>query len=120
MAHLDPERPQQIRRSDARQLQKLRRVVGATGEDHFFVGSHFGRSAALAAFDVAHADRAFAVEQDSCRMRVGPDMDIRPLHRWMEKRGRRADAQAILNRALGVGYALLYGAVVVGVAWNAE
>src|SRR5258708_22441323 len=55
VAHLDAERAQQIRRSDARQLQELRGVVGAAGEDHFLVGAHFGRSAALAAlaaFDV--------------------------------------------------------------------
>src|SRR6202022_2708788 len=118
--HLDAERPQQIRRSDARQLQELRRVVGAAGEDHFLVGAHFGRSAALAALDVSHADRALALEHDSRRMRVRPHMDIRPFHRGTQKGGRRADAQAILNRALGVGYALLYGAVVIRVARNAE
>src|SRR5260370_3371279 len=53
-------------------------------------------------------------------MRMRSHMDIRPFHRRMQKGGRRADAQAILNRALGVGYALLYRAVVVGVARNAE
>src|SRR6266403_3900259 len=53
-------------------------------------------------------------------MRMRPHMDIRPFHRRTQKGGRRADAQAILNRALGVGYALLDRTVVIRVARNAE
>src|SRR5260370_24124659 len=120
MAHLDAERAQQIRGPYARQLQELRRVVGAAGEDHFLAGAHLGRGAALAAPGVAHADRTLALEHDFGRMRMRPHMDIRTFHRWTQKGGRRADAQAIVNRALGVGYALLDGAVVIGVARNAQ
>ena len=49
-----------------------------------------------------------------------PHMDIPPLHRGVQKGGRRADAQAVLDGALGVGDALLDRAVVIGVARNAE
>ena len=51
---------------------------------------------------------------------MGPHMDIGTFPRRMQKRGRRADAQAVLDGALGVGNALLDRAVVVGVARNAE
>src|SRR6266849_8706599 len=120
MPHLDAERGQQVRRPYARQLQELRRVVGAAGEDHFLGRAYFGWNTALAAFDVADADRALALEQNLGRMRMRPHMDIRPLHRRMQKGGRSTDAQAVLNGALGVGYALLDRAVVIGVARNAE
>ena len=53
-------------------------------------------------------------------MRVGLHMDIRPLARRMQERGRRTDAPAVLDGALGVGYALLDRAVVVGVFRDAE
>ena len=47
-------------------------------------------------------------------------MDIGPFHRRMQKGGRRTDAQAILNGALGVGDAFLDRAVVIGVARNPQ
>ena len=53
-------------------------------------------------------------------MRMGPHLDIGAFPRRMQKRGRRADTQAILDGALGVGNALLDRAIVVGVARNAE
>src|SRR5207247_369945 len=120
VAHLDAERPQQFRRTDARQLQELRRVVGAAGKDHFLVGAQLGHSTAPSTLDIAHADRTLALEQDFGRMRMCPHMNVRPFNRGPQKGGRRADAQAILNRTLGVGHALLYRAVVIGVARNAE
>src|SRR5258705_3585051 len=120
MAYLDAERPQQFRRSDTRQLQELRRVVGAAGKDQLLVGAHFGRTAAASALDIAHADRTLALEQDFGRMRMRPHLDIRPFHRGPQKGGRRADPQAVLDRALSVGHALLNRAVVIGVARNAE
>jgi hypothetical protein len=54
------------------------------------------------------------------RMRVRAHMDVRPFPRRVQERGRRADAQAVLDGALGVGDALLDRAVVIGVAGNAE
>ena len=118
--HLDAERAQQIRGAYARQLQQLRRVVGAARQDHFLVGAHLHRRAALAALDVTDADGALAVEDDAGRMRSGADVDIRPLHRRIEKGGRRTDAQAVLDRALRVGDAFLDRAVVIVVAGNPE
>ena len=47
-------------------------------------------------------------------------MDIPPLPRRVQEGGRRADAQAVSDRALRVGYAFLDRAVVIGVARNAE
>ena len=120
VAHLDAERAKQFRGADTRQLQQLRRIVGAAGEDHFLRRAHFDRRAALAAPDVAHADRALALEDDVGRMGVGADMDVRPLHRGAQERGRRADAQAVLDRALGVGHAFLDRAVIIVVARDAE
>ncbi len=120
VAHLDAKRSQQFRRSDARQLQELRRIIRAAGKNHFLVGAHFGGTAAPAALDIAHADRALAVEDNFGRMRKRPHMNIRPSHRGTQKRGRRADPQTVFNRALGVGHALLYRAVVIRVARNAE
>src|SRR5436305_2091657 len=118
VTHLDAERAQQVRRSYSGQLQKLRRVVGAAGENHFLVGAHFGRRAALPALDVAHADRALAVEDDLGRVRMRAYMHIRPFARGMQKRSRGADAPAVLNGTLGVGNAFLDRAVVIGVAGN--
>ncbi len=115
-----PSECQEIRRPYARQLQELRGVVGAAGEDHLLGRAHFDRRAALPALDVTHADRTLAFEDDAGRMRMGPHMDVRPLARRMQERGRRTDAQAVLDGALGVGHALLDRAVVVGVARDAE
>src|SRR5260370_29857600 len=53
-------------------------------------------------------------------MRMCPHMDIRPFHRRVQKGGGSSDPQAILDRTLGVGYAFLERAVVIGVARNAE
>src|SRR3954464_3295171 len=120
VTHLDAELAQKLGRSDPGQLQQLRRVVGAAGQYYFLVGADFGNGATLAAFDVAHADRALAVEDDLGRMRMGAHMDIRPFARGMQKRSRGADAAAVLNGTLRVGDAFLDRAVVVGVARNAE
>src|SRR5260370_35398716 len=51
---------------------------------------------------------------------MGVHMDIRPLPRRMQERGRGTDAQAVFNGALGVRDALLDRAVVIGVSGNAE
>src|SRR6266481_2369023 len=47
-------------------------------------------------------------------------MHVRPLPRRMQEGGRGTDAQAVPDGALGVGDALLDGAVVIGVARDAE
>src|SRR6202012_5030403 len=99
MAHLDAERAQQVRRTYARQLKELRRVVTAAGQDHFLSPADLDLRAAAAALDVAHADRALAFKDDVGGVGMGPDMAVRAFARRMQERGRRADAQALLDRA---------------------
>src|SRR5438128_5803593 len=53
-------------------------------------------------------------------MGMGPHVDIAALLRRMQERFRRAHAQAALDGALAVGYALLDRAVVIGILGNAE
>src|SRR5439155_24610976 len=117
---LDAVRLQQFRRTDAGQLQHLRRVVGAAGQNDFLAGAHLDRSAALATFEITHADRALALEDEAGDMRMRAHIDIAPLARRMQERLRGAHAQAILDGALAVGHALLNRAVVIGIAWNPE
>ena len=117
---LDAVRLQQFRRADAGQLQYLRRVVGAAGKNDFLAGAHLDGRAALAAFEVAHADRALALEDEVGDMRMRAHIDIAALARRMQERLRGAHAQALLDGALAVGHALLDRAVVIGVARNAE
>src|SRR3984957_17958118 len=120
MTHLDAVRSQQLRRTDAGQLQKLRRVIGAAGQNHLFRRAHLMQRAVLAAAPIAHADRALALEDDFGRVRMRAHIDIAALARRMQKGGGGADAKAVLDGALGVGYALLNRTVVIGIARNAE
>jgi hypothetical protein len=53
-------------------------------------------------------------------MGVGADLDIRPLAGRTQERRRGGDAAAVLDGALDVGHALLDGAVIIGVAGDAE
>ena len=105
---------------DAGQLQELRRVIGAAGQDHLLARTHVDGFAAAPAFGVAHADRALALEQKLGRMRVRAHGDVAALHRRVQERGRRAHAPPVVDGALRVGHAFLDGTVVVAVARNAE
>ena len=104
------ERLQQRRRADARQLQELRRVIGAAGQDHLLARAHVDGFAAAPAFGVAHADGALALEQELGRMRVRAHVDVAALIA-VQERGRRAHAPPVVDGALRVGDALLDGAV---------
>src|SRR6185436_14034884 len=104
---LDAMRLQQFRRTDTGQLQHLRRVIGATGENDFLAGAHLDGSTALAALEIAHANRALALEDEVGDMRMRAYIDIAALARRMQERLRGAHAQAVLDGALAVGYALL-------------
>ncbi|GCC49742.1 hypothetical protein chiPu_0033923, partial [Chiloscyllium punctatum] len=95
MAHLDAVRLQQSGRADARQLQQLRRVVGAAGEDDLLGGADLQGIAVLAAAVVAHADRALALEDDAGDMGMRAHIDIRTAARRMQERGRSADPAAV-------------------------
>src|SRR5258708_7257556 len=82
--------------------------------------THVPRRAIAPALEVAHADRALALEYEARGVRVRDHGKIRPLHRGMQERARRTHAPPILDRALGVIDAELAFAVVVGVTRNAE
>src|SRR4029077_9490326 len=120
MAHFDAVRAQQLRRTDPRKLQQLRRIVAAAREDHFLAGANLHRRAAPAALDVAHADRALAFKDDLRGVRMRTNMDIAALARGMQESLCCAAAKAVLDRALGVRDAFLDCAVVIGIARDAE
>ena len=101
-------------------MQKLRRIVGAACKDHFLGRAYLHGHAIFAALHIAHADRALAFEDDVGGMRMRAHINVRPLPRRVQERSRSTDAQPVLDRALGVGDALLDRAVVIKVARNAE
>ncbi len=111
--HLDAMLAQQLGPADAGQLEKLRRLHGAGGEQHLAPGARFPRAAVQV---VGHADRPLAFEQDLLRMRAGLDRQVRAMaHRVQIGRG-RAVAESALLRHLVIAEALLVGAVVIGIA----
>ena len=120
VAHLDAERLEQRGRADAGQLQQLRRIERAARKDDFAARPHLDRRAIAPALAIAHADRALALEHQPGRVRARAHGQVRPLHRGMQERARRAHAAAVLDRALRVIDAELAFAVVVRVARNAE
>ena len=71
--HVDAEAVQQFARADAGELQQLRRVECAAGQDHLAAGTRDAGRAALLVFD---ADGAPAFEQNARRQRVGHDREI--------------------------------------------
>src|SRR4029453_10572937 len=78
---LDPERAELGRRSDARELEQLRRVDRPAAEPDP-PGPRRARAAARAR--VLDADRTVALEQDAGRKRERLDLEVGPPHRWME------------------------------------
>ena len=121
VAHVDAERLQMRGRADAGHLQQLRRIERAARQDHLAARAHLDRRAIASALAVAHADRALALEdQARSRARCVRTVEVRPLHRGMQERARRAHAPAFVDRALRVVDAELARAVVVGIARNAE
>ena len=74
----------------------------------------------MAAFEIADAGGALALEQNFRRVHVGAHGEVRPLHGGMQEGRCGADAATVLDGALRVGDALLNAGVVVGVARNAQ
>ena len=109
----DAERLQQARRSDARQLQKLRRIIGAGRQHDLARGARRSRVAADAIFD---AGGAAALEQNARGQRVGHDVQIGAAGRRLQVTlGGRA-AHAAAGRRLVKAGAFLAGAVEIVVA----
>ena len=77
-------------------------------------------AAAPPAPGVGHADGALAVEQDPRRVGVGAHVEVRPRHRGMEIAACRTHPAPVVDGALDVRDTLLRGAVVIGIAGDAE
>ena len=75
---LDAVLVEQVRRSDAGELQELRRVVGAAGDQDLLARACRAQAALLPVFD---RFGAAALEQDALRQRRGLDMQIAALQR---------------------------------------
>ena len=120
MAHLDAERLEQRWRTNARKLQQLGGIVAAAGEDDLASRAHGHALAAAAADAVGDPYRTLSLEQDLGGVRTGAHRHVRALARRVQEGGGGADAAAVVDGALGVGDAFLDGAVVVGVARDAE
>src|SRR5713101_5013933 len=102
--HGNAERLQQLRRSQPRQLQKVRRVEHTSGDDHLAPRTHrLWHTPA----DEDHPNSLAILDQDTGRLRVGPDRQISPLSRRSQIGVRRAPAAAALRRALEMAYSLL-------------
>ena len=114
--HADAVPPQQIRGADAGELQQLRRVVRAAGNQYFPARPRGLDAGALAIFD---AIGTASVEQNALRLRRGLDMQIAAALRRTQIGKRRAGAPAVLGRGLEPAGALLGGAVEITVGGNA-
>ena len=82
-----PERSDDLRPADARQLEQLRRADRPGGEHDLAVGARF---AAVAVDAVAHADRAPALEDQPLDMRAGDDAQIRTVEDRILRKPRAA------------------------------
>ncbi len=94
MHHLDAAGAQHVGGPDARQLQQLRRIDRAAGEDDFAARA---RLVPVPALLVGDADGALALEQDAGRQRVGLDAQVRPALRRPQIGARRRHAQAAMR-----------------------
>ena len=112
MQRRDAEALQPLRLADAGQLQDVRRLHRAGGQDHLAPTTGFVR---LAVLRVGHADRALALEDHPRCQRFRLHAQIAPRPRGIEEGARRRPAPPILLRHLVVAEAFLPAVVVVGV-----
>ena len=112
VAHLDAERAQPLRLTDARQFEELRRVDRSAAHHDGAARSGFAR---LASDRIAHAGAAFALEQEPFGERPGLDPQVGASLRRIEVATGRTHAPARGDRGLAHGDAVLLGAVVVGI-----
>ena len=107
---------QQVRRPDAGELQQLRRVVRAAGNQDFLARPRRAHAAVLPVFD---RRGAAALEQDALRQRRGLDMQIAAVLRRAQIGERRAGAAAAARRGLEKSRAFLGRAVEIGIGRDA-
>src|SRR5437868_2479490 len=100
-------------RTDARELQELRRIERAARQDHLALRvKGFARG--------THARGAAAVEGNAGSERVDKHAQVRPLLRRAQVAGRGAAAAAAAYGRLIVPSAFLACAIEIGVLWDAE
>ena len=107
---------QQVRRSDAGELQQLRRVIRAAGDQDFLARPRRAHAAFLLVFDRLGAP---PLEQDALRQRRGLDVQIAAALRRAQIGERRAGAAAAPCRGLEKSRAFLGRAVEIGIGRNA-
>ncbi len=108
---------EQLARGHARELQQLRRIERARGEQHFARRARLPQRAAAA---VLHAHAARSREQDPRCERTGNDRQVGAALGGAKEAGCRARAPAIPGCRLIVSCAFLRRAVEIVVARNAD
>ena len=103
--------------SDSGELEQLRRLDRARGEEHFAPRAHGPLLGALA---VDHADRFAPLENDALRERTALDREIRALHRGKQIVIRGVAAAPAPNVVLEITDALEHRSVVIDRAGNAR
>ena len=103
---------QQLRRSDAGELQQLRRVIRAARDQDFLARPHGAQSPVLPVFDPVGTP---PVEQDPLRQRRGLDVQVAASLGGTQIRPRRARPPAVPRRGLKPAGAFLRRAVEVGI-----
>src|SRR5882672_1336985 len=107
---------EQRSRTDARQLEKLRRVKRAAAKNDLSCADRMK----LAFFLKLDSDRTAIRKADPGRESIDLDLQVRPLLRRPQVADRSAAAAAFGRRRLVIAGALLHGTVEVVVARNAE
>ena len=105
---VDADRLQVRTRTNARDLQQMRRVDGAARQDHLARGHHLAIPALLAEGDTY---AALAFEQQPGGKRLGLDAQVRPASRLRQKRACGRAAEAAIARHLRIADALVLAAV---------
>ena len=112
---VDSVRPQVLRGADPRVEEKLRRPDGPTAQDDL----RRTRSLAARGPRPLDADAAVALEQQAPRRGAQDELEVGARLDRADVRGRRAVADAVLDRVLHERHTVLRGAVVVGVRGDA-
>jgi hypothetical protein len=107
---------QEICRSDAGELQQLRRIICTAGDQNFLARPRGAQAAFLPVFDSFGAP---AFEQNALRQRRSFDMQIAACPRGTQIRERRAGASATPGRGLEKSCALLRSTVEIRIGRNA-
>jgi hypothetical protein len=111
--HADSERLQERRRSDARQLQQLRRIESSRSDNHFGIGS---RIVFAVPSDIFDGSRTPPVEENACGKCVRNYFEIGAPPRRLEIAGRGRGARSIAHGSLVIASAFLNRTVEILVA----